>query len=120
MAITSMQKIFDVEDEEYAFAAENFPPVGGGQTIPLVCPKVMGCLSGTGPDANPADSIFDNDPACKPSFAKKVNRAKSLAVTVEKNQTWLAKLSGGIVPKGTRFTIHFLNKNIAKPYTTTR
>lgn len=121
MAITSTKKIFIVNDEEYGFAAGDQTPMAGGKSISLTCPKITGAISGTGPDTNNADSIFDNDPACKPTFAKKVNRAGAISVELEKNGMWLAKLNGaGKIPNGTRFTVHFLNGNITKPYATTR
>lgn len=119
MSMTSTQKIFEVENSEYGYADEQLP-VAGTDSIGLRIPKIMGNLSGTGPDNNAADGIFDNDPACKPSFAKKVMRAKVLNVPLEKNGLWLAHLNGGAkIPKDAKFRIHFINKNIHNPYATT-
>ena len=121
MAITSMKKVFNIDEEEYGFLAGDQNPMAGGNTISLTCPKVTACLSGTGPDTNNADGIFDNDKACKPSFSKKVNRAKAISCKLEKNGNWLAKLNAeGKITDGTRFTIHFLNGNVNDPYATTR
>lgn len=120
MAITSLDKVFTVSDEEYGYASAQLP-VAGSDSIGLSCPKITGNLSGIGPDSNSADGIFDNDKACKPTYAKTVSRANGISVTLEKNGLWMAKLNtAGMIPKGTRFTIHFLNGNIDKPYATTR
>lgn len=119
MAITTRDKVFEVEDSEFGYAEKQLP-VAGTDTIELFVPKIMGNLSGTGPDSNSADGIFDNDPACKPSFAKKVNRVKVINVPLEKNGLWLAHLtSEARIPKGAKFRVHFINKNIHNPYATT-
>lgn len=119
MSLTSIDKIFEVEDSEYGYADEQYP-VAGTDTVSLSVPKIMGNLSGIGPDSNAADGIFDNDPACKPSFAKKVNRAKYINVPLERNGLWLAHLTGEAkIPKGAEFRVHFLNKNIHNPHATT-
>lgn len=120
MAITTMDKVFEVEDSEYGYSYEDQYPKAGTDEIKIVVPKIMGNLSGTGPDSNAADGIFDNDPACKPSFAKKVNREKFLNIVLERNGLWLAHLNGvAKIPKGNKFRIHFTNKNIHKPTATT-
>ena len=119
MSLTSVDKIFEVEDSEFGYADEQLP-VAGTDTISLSVPKIMGNLSGIGPDSNSADGIFDNDPACKPSFAKKVMRVKSINVPMEKNGLWLAHLNGSSnIPKGAKFRVHFINKNIHNPHATT-
>ena len=121
MAITSMEKVFQVEDEEYGYSAVDQYPTAGGNAISLVCPKITGCLTGKGVDTNNADGIFDNDPACKPTFAKKVNRAGAISVPMSKNGLWLGSLtSNGKVAAGTPFSIHFINGNIAKPFATSK
>lgn len=119
MAITNLDKVFEVEDSEYAYAGEQLPQAGT-DSISLTIPKVTGNLTGTGPDSNAADGIFDNDSSCKPSFAKKVNRAKALSVPLEKNGLWLGHLNGSaMIPKGAQFRVHFINRNIHKPRATT-
>ena len=119
MSITTPDKIFEVDDSEYGYGGGT-TSIPGQSSISLYIPKIMGNIGGTGPDNNAADGIFDNDSACKLSFAKKVNRAKSMSVTLEKNGLWLATLDGGgMIPKGTKFRVHFLNGNIDKPYAST-
>lgn len=125
MAITSTAKIFGVEGNEYGYSFIDQLPMPGTDTIKLVIPKIMGSLSGIGPDNNNADGMFDNDTACKPAYAKKVSRSEFLVVPLEKNGLWMAHLlfsnilGKPAILKGTKFRIHFINENIHQPTATT-
>ena len=117
MAITSMEKIFSVDDEEYGFSFED--QTFNGATLKMVIPKTTGSLSGTKIDSNSADGIFDNDKECKPSFDKKVNRGEYVTVPIDTTGNWIARLSGGnTILKGEKFSIHFLNSDIQKQFVT--
>jgi tricorn protease-like protein len=121
MSITGFNKIFTVESSEYGYAASSFKPVHSGKNISIYVPKIMGAITGTGKDTIVANKMFDNDDACKITYSKTVNRAKAFSPTVDTNCNWLDKLnSAGLVPKGTRFNVEFLNGNIATPYVTTK
>ena len=116
MSITTQNKVFEVSDFEYGYTVNNTQNPGGLK-IELFIPKIMGDITSTGPDSNSADGIFDNDSSCKPSFLKKVNRKKSMVVSIEKNVMWMSSISSsGNVPVGTKFKVSFFNKNIDKPY----
>lgn len=115
-----MSKVFKVDILEHCFTTEKGFPAAGGNSMKVTIPKLMSCLSGTGPDTCTADGIFDNDKACKPSFMKKVNRLKEVQPTLSKNGNWLAKLGpDGTIPKNTDFKIQFTNGNIADCFLTT-
>ena len=117
MAITSMNKIFAVDDEEYGFSFETQP--FNAESLKMVIPKTTGSLSGTKQDSNAADRIFDNDPACKPSFAKKVNRGEYVTVPIDPSGNWIVRIiEGGKIAKDSRFSIHFLNGDIQRQFVT--
>lgn len=119
MAITTTDRVFTVEASEYGYSTEQLPVAGTG-SINLYIPKIMGSLSGNGPDSNAADSIFDNDSSCKPSFAKKVTMKDTLNVPLELNGLWAAHLnSKGVIPKGSTFRVNFVNENVHDPRATT-
>ena len=113
--ITNLERIFYIENDEYGYTG-GVKPVARSSSLSLSIPKITGAISGTGTDSNNADGIFDNDPACKPSYSKKVNRKNTVTVPVERGSSWLTTInSGGNIPKGTQFTVRFLNGNPQKP-----
>jgi hypothetical protein len=121
MSITSTDKIFSVNDSEYGYAVDSFHPVSAGKTINLYVPKIMGDLIKDGSETISTSKIFDNASDCKPVYATKVQKIKSLPVTVKENCNWLDKLnSKGYIPKDSMFVVEFLNGNISTPYATTK
>lgn len=121
MSITNRDKVFDVNDSEYGYTVSTFRPVASGSKINLYVPKIMGAITDTGIGTIAINGLFANDKSCKPTFATKVLRSKSFAVTLKDNCNWLDKVNGsGVVPSGTMFTVEFLNGSIAEPYATTK
>lgn len=119
MAITSMTKIFAVSTEEYGFA-EGGKPLAGGKYLNMNIPKLNGYSASKGTENLSADSMFDNDPACKITYSKKITKSKLISCQLLKNGNWLNKLNAsGNIPGGTKFTVRFINSDINKPYVTT-
>lgn len=119
--MTSFNKVFSVDAQEYGYSCGSFSPVSSGSSIPVYVPKLMGGITATGTDTISTNALFDNASDCKPVFNTKVNRTKSFNATVKQNCNWLDKVnSAGVVPSGTMFTVEFLNGNISSPYVTTK
>ena len=121
MSLTSLDKIFTVEEQEYGFAAESFRPVASDGKMKVYIPKLMGDIRKVGSEGLVTNSLFDNATECKPIYKTTVCHSNQLEVTIKSNCNWLDKVDeNGIVPKGTVFNIEFLNKNISEPYATTK
>lgn len=121
MSMTSTDKIFNVNEQEYGYCCNSFKPVASGNSIAMYVPKLMGNIKSVTPETIVINNLFDNANDCKPVFAKKVTKSKSLMALLKENCNWLDKVTGsGIVPKGTMFTIEFLNGCISNPYVTTK
>ena len=121
MSLTNMDRIFEVNESEYGYSAGAFRPTASGRSIPLYIPKLMGAITSIGPESIIINGLFANAKECKPLFATKVNRSKSISVIVKENCNWLDKVnSSGIVPSGSMFNVEFLNGNISTPYATTK
>lgn len=119
--LTSNAKIFDVNEMEYAYAAEDFRPVCADNTIGVFVPKIMGDIQKTGTDTININGLFDNDSSCKPAFETKVTLTDVLQVLIKENCNWLDKLTDeGMVPKDSMFNVEFVNCNILEPYATTK
>lgn len=127
MSMTSTDKIFNVNEQEYGFCINSFKPVASGNTIDMYIPKLMGGMSSSSenksitPENVAINNLFDNARECKPTFSNKIIKANSLSVVLKDNCNWLNKVSSsGIVPRWTMFTIEFLNGCISRPYVTTK
>lgn len=122
MAITSYNKIFQTEDQEYAYAAEPFYPPSAGGTAPLYVPKIMGSGACKAIETINASGIFDNASECKPSYMKKIHKVAKFYPVLKSNCIWrdTPLLPDGRVPKGTPFIVEFVNGNISSPYFTTK
>ena len=121
MAITGTDKIFSVNDSEYGYTIKDEKPVASGGSIDIYVPKLMGDIDKVTPETINIDKLFDNASDCKPSFSTRVSRMKSFKPVLKSNCNWIEKInSKGVIPKGTMFTIEFLNGNIATPYLTTK
>lgn len=108
--ITQTSDVFKIENEEYGFAYETAPP---SNNFKMVIPKLMGNLSGKGPD-QVNGGIFDNE--VKPSYSKKVNRLDWIPVrfaSVASGTLWETRLVNGLIPKGSRFKITFVNGDLS-------
>ena len=121
MSLTGFNKIFEVNESEYAYNPTAYKPVAGGKTITLYVPKLMGAITSIGSENIIINGLFDNAKECMPVYNKKVTKSKSFSPTVKDNCNWLDKLtSGGYIPANSRFTVEFLNGNIATPVVTTK
>ena len=119
--ISGFAKIFQVENSEYGYAAEDFSPVKYGEYIKLHIPKLTGTISETGVRGVNSRDVIANALECKPSIDRKVNITDSVRVMVRSHDGWENKTDeNGIVKKGTPFIVEFINGNIHKPYTTTK
>lgn len=113
MAITSVRKIFTIDDEEAATTVGyQFP----ARSLNIDCKKIMENL-GRGTRGNAADSIFDNDSSCKPSFARRVHLTDILNIPVGGYGDFSTRVDGsGRIPPGTPVVLRLPNKNIHKAY----
>ena len=113
MAITSVHKIFIIDDEESATTVGyHFP----ARSLNIDCKTIMENL-GRGTRGNGADSIFDNDSSCKPSFDRRVHLNDILNVPVGGYGDFSRVVDGsGRIPPGTPVVLRFPNKNIHKGY----
>ncbi len=117
MSITTTDKIFIVDDEEYGFSYET--QLFNAETLKMVIPKTTGSLSGTKLDSISADRIFDNDKACKPTYSKKVNRGDYVTVHIDRSGNWITRLiADRKIPKGAKFSVHFVNGDLQRQFVT--
>lgn len=121
MAMTSFDRIFNVESCEYGYTVEDCYPVEYGGYIKLYIPKLMGVLSFSGLDYLKYNQIFKNNSNCKPLVDKNVRLTDYLNVPVRSSGGWESKINdNGIIPKNTEFIVEFINGNIQRPFTTTK
>lgn len=121
MSLTGIDKIFSVEDQEYAYSAVYRYPASTGSTFELYVPKIMGTLSATGRATINGNGLFANASDCMPSYSKSINFGKYFHAKVRHYCSWSDHIDiKGKVPKGTEFTVEFLNGNISSPYMTTK
>ena len=117
MAITGLRNFFKVDLIEYGYAAQDFAPVSVGEKVPIYIPKLMGNIKFTGKDSISINNLFDNSKKCRPNIDTKINITNYAMLTVDKNMVWSDKVNkNGIVPKGTRFHVEFINGNITDPH----
>ena len=117
MAITGLRNFFKVELIEYGYAAKDFVPVSAGGKVPIYIPKLMGNIKFTGKDSISINNLFDNSKKCKPTITTKINVTNYAMITVDKNMSWHDKINAnGIVPKGTKFHVEFINGDITDPH----
>ena len=122
MAITTTDPIYTVDESEFGYAAEDFYPVPSGEQIPLTVPRVTGLVVEVGKRIPVAGAgIYDNAPACKPSYNKTIDAVNYVMAIVKENCLWLDKLNDkGYIEKGFQFVVDFQNENILVPYATTK
>lgn len=121
MSITNFEKIFIVGENEYGYSSDKFLPIPSGKTINMYVPKLMGAITSIGTESITINGLFANDAECKPTYTTKVKKTNYMAVKLKDNCNWLNKInSDGYIEKGTKFTVEFLNANIASPFTTTK
>lgn len=118
MSASLFKKVFSVDDSEYGFVAEDIKLIESLSEINLVIPKLMGALStnnkSTGVNLN---LILQNSSECKPSFGNTINFSQSIKVPITTGIN-LSKYTdnNGILKKGTRLVVHFVNGNVNSAY----
>lgn len=121
MAITNFDKVFTVENYEYGFAVEDFAPVNSGDYIKLYIPKLMGNINYTGSDTVNVNGVIINSKVSKLKYSNKVMNLDYIPVKVIGVTDWSDKIHGdGLIHKGEKFIVEFINGNIQTPYVTTK
>lgn len=119
--ISGFSKIFQVENSEYGYAAEDFLPVKYGEYISLYIPKLTGAINEVGIESINMKNIISNSSECMPRISTKIAITNSINVMVRSYGGWETKVDkNGIVKKGTPFIVEFINGDIQNPYVTTK
>lgn len=120
--ITELGRIFNVENSEYGYTIEDIEPVKLGECINLYVPKLMGAIDCEAGTYNIiTNKLFKNARECRPNIDKRITLLNSIPVEMKSSTGWETKVNeNGIVPKGTRFIVEYINGNIQNPIVTTK
>lgn len=115
MAITNFDKVFTINGKEYGFVAVDTPYTS--RIIEMEIPKITGALStGNSTTTVNLNSVLQNSPECKIAFNNTIKFKKSIPVTVRPSTNLGGYATGGILKKGTKIVVNFINGNIRSAY----